>query len=185
MVLFTLYALSEGVAIAFWLKLLHGTTIAEVYEAASLGAAVRRLLRLQWSRVGVASIFAALSLVRGPLMQRALFLADGVYAMNVVFAVLGMIISLTSILAILPLYNNYWTLGRSVSLNALEIARAFGAPLFDGLDGNMTTRDIEIEKGHLAVRYGAVERNGEEKVLRIEDTSKVNVRMPREGEIFG
>jgi hypothetical protein len=183
--LFTLYALSEGVAIAFWLKLLHGATIAEVYEAASLGAAVRRLLRLQWSRVGVASISAALSLARGPLMQRALVLADGVYAMNVVLVVLGMIISLTSIFAILPLYNNYGTLGRSVSLNALEIARAFGAPLFDGLDGNMTTRDIEIEKGDLAVRYGAVERNGEEKVLRIEDTSKVNVRMPREGEIFG
>jgi hypothetical protein len=30
-----------------------------------------------------------------------------------------------------------------------------------------------------------VERNGEEKILRIENIGRVNVRMPLEGEIFG
>jgi hypothetical protein len=35
------------------------------------------------------------------------------------------------------------------------------------------------------VRYGVVERNGMEKVLRVEDVRKGNVRRPREDEIFG
>lgn len=37
----------------------------------------------------------------------------------------------------------------------------------------------------MKVRYGAVERNGKEKVLRVEDVEKGSVRMPRSGEIFG
>jgi hypothetical protein len=72
-----------------------------------------------------------------------------------------------------------------VSLSPLEIARAFGAPMLDGLDGNISAADIEGARGHVYVRYGVVERNGIEKVLRVEDVRKGNVRRPREDEIFG
>jgi hypothetical protein len=114
-----------------------------------------------------------------------LFVRSGVYEVDVVFMVIGIILSMVGVISIMPLYYGYWELGRHVDLNPLEIARAFGALLFDGVDGNVTAQDIELERGHLSVRYGAVERNGEEKMLRIQDTSRANVRMPREREIFG
>lgn len=167
---------------------MKGTTIGEihdVHESRGLWNAIIGLCKLRVNKVGIATIGAALSMARGPMFQRALVMKDGVYAMDVVFMALGLIVSFTGVLAILPLSHGYWELGRCVSLNPLEIARAFGAPLFEGVDGNVTASDIEFERGHLSVRYGAVERNGEEKVLRIEETGRVNIRMPREGEILG
>lgn len=74
-----------------------------------------------------------------------------------------------------------------MSLNPIEIARAFGAPIFDGVDGNAGTRVILFEKGHVKVRYGVVEseRYKGEKVLRVDEVDRVNVRVPRGEEIFG
>lgn len=133
----------------------------------------------------LASLFTALSFARGPLFQRSLILSNGIYRANNIFVALAIVMSLAGVFSILPLYYGFWELGRKVSLNPLEIARAFGAQLFDGLDGNMTARGIEIERGALQVRYGALERYGGEKLLRVEDSSRANVRTPRQGEIFG
>jgi hypothetical protein len=188
MAAFTLCALAEGVVLAYWRRLLHGAPVGDVYdawEAMSLWPALKGLGKWQRNDVGVATIFSAVSLARGPFFQRAVVLGNGVYDVSYVFMALGMVASFGGVVAILPLYYGYWELGRTVSLNPLEIARAYGAPLLDGIDGNMGARDIEIEKGHLTVRYGAVERNGEEKILRIENIGRVNVRMPLDGEIFG
>lgn len=72
-------------------------------------------------------------------------------------------------------------------MNPLEIARAFGAPIFDGIDGNATAGDVEMQKGGVKVRYGAVvsESLGGEKVLRVCELGRTSVRMPGGGEIFG
>jgi hypothetical protein len=186
--LLTLGALAEGVVICFWTTLLHGATIGDihdVYDSAALWPAVCMAMKLQFNRVGVATICAAMSLVRGPLFQRSLVLKEGKYELNVIPMAVGMAISFASILSLFPLHYGYWHLGRVVSLNPLEIARAFGAPLFEGVDGNVTARDIELERGNVSVRYGAMERNGEEKALRIEDVGRCNVRVPNEAEIFG
>lgn len=83
------------------------------------------------------------------------------------------------------MYSGFSTLGRKVSLNPLEVARAFGAPMFEGLDGNATAGDVEMQKGSLRVKYGAVEAYGGEKVLRVEECAGKSVRGVREGEIFG
>jgi hypothetical protein len=179
---FTLYALHHGVATAFWVRLLAGTTIGDVYDSVSPDAGMRQL---RWSKAGVASLFTALSLARGPLLQHSLRIGDDKYVLFIPDMIAGAVLSLVATLAILPLYQGYQRLGRGVSLHPLEIARAFGAPLFDGVEGNAGARDVEWEKGAVRVRYGAVERNEEEKVLRVEEVSRVNVRMPREGEIFG
>jgi hypothetical protein len=179
---FTLYALYHGVVIAFWVRLLRGTAVGDVYDSVSPGASMRQL---RWSKLGVASFFTLVSLSRGPLLQHSLHVADDTYILSIPYLVAGAALSLVVVLAILPLYQGYQYLGRNVSLHPLEIARAFGAPLFDGVEGNAGARDVEMEKGGVVVRYGAVERNREEKILRVEDVSRVNVRMPREGEIFG
>ena len=79
----------------------------------------------------------------------------------------------------------FWELGRPVSLNPLEIARAFGAPLMEGMDGNATPDMVTIERGGMSVRYGALERFGMEKTLRVEETARATVRAPWQGEILG
>jgi hypothetical protein len=185
MCVLTLYAFSHGVVISFWVALLRGATLGDVYESASPSASMGQLGRLRWKNLGIASLFAMLSLARGPLLQHALISTDNTYKSSILFVILGTLVSFMGVSAILPLYHGYQDLGRTVSLHPLDIARAFGAPLFDGMDGNVSARDVEIEKGRLVVRYGAVERNGEEKILRVEDVGKVSVRMPRAGEIFG
>ena len=106
-----------------------------------------------------------------------------VYKTNSVFVGMAVLVSMMGVLAVLPLYNGWWELGRTVSLSPLEIARAFGAPLLDGMDGNAGAQNVVVERGTLRVRYGAVERYGEEKRLRIEETSRV--RAPWRGELFG
>ncbi|KAF1939693.1 hypothetical protein EJ02DRAFT_381248 [Clathrospora elynae] len=187
--LLTVAALSEGVVITFWRRLLHRTTVADMhdlYDSSFLWSALRRVSRLQFNMVGTASILTAFSFARGPFFQRALLLLENnTYQTSTLFVILGTIASLTGVIATITLYYGYWQLGRGVSLNPLEIARAFGGPMFDGLDGNMGATDVEIEKGGVAVRYGVVERSGVEKLLRVEDTERVSVRTPWEGEVFG
>jgi hypothetical protein len=137
--------------------------------------------------VSFACILTALSFIRGPLFQRALTLdeAKGTYHTSPLLVTIGIVLSLVGIAAILPLYAGFWELGRKVTLNPLEIARAFGAPALDGLDGNATPDMIDMERGGMGVRYGVLERFGEGKQLRVEDTTGSTVRTPWRGEIFG
>lgn len=108
-----------------------------------------------------------------------------VYKTNKTLVALGVVLSAAGVIAILPLYMGFWELGRNVSLNPLEIARAFGAPLMEGMDGNATPDMIMVERGGMSVRYGALERFGDEKKLRIEESARATVRVPWQGEIFG
>ena len=144
-------------------------------------------MRLQVNKVALATLFVLLSLARGPLLQRALTLetSGATYGLCIPTLILGLVLSLAPIAAILPLYHGYQSLGRSVSLNPVEVARAFGAPLLEGVDGNATAADVEMEKGWVKVKYGTVERVGREKVLRVEDSGASSVREPWEGEILG
>jgi hypothetical protein len=188
--LLTFCAFLEGVVVCFWVKLLHGTTLADiydVYDCAFPWAALQHVARLQFNKVALATLFMLLSLARGPLLQRALTLesSGATYVMCIPTLVLGLVLSLAGIAVILPLYHGYQSLGRSVSLNPVEIARAFGAAVLEGVDGNATAADVEMEKGWVKVKYGTVERSGCEKVLRVEDSGASSVRGPWEGEILG
>jgi hypothetical protein len=132
-------------------------------------------------------MLTALSFIRGPLFQRALTLDEVsmTYRTSPLLVTVGIVLSLIGVAAILPLYAGFWELGRNVTLNPLEIARAFGAPVLDGLDGNATPDMITLERGGMSVRYGVLERFGDGKQLRVEDTSGSTVRTPWRGEIFG
>jgi len=83
-------------------------------------------------------------------------------------------------IAILPLYAGYWFLGRTVSLSPLEIARAFDAPVCEGLDGNASAGDVDIGRGGRVVRYGVLEGVGGKR-LRVGE----GVREVGEGEVLG
>ena len=107
------------------------------------------------------------------------------YHTSPLLVALGIIVSVAGVLAILPLYYGFWELGRKVTLNPLEIARAFGSPIMEDLDGNTTAEMITVERGDMRVRYGALDRYGQQKQLRVQPTAECNVRRPWEGEIFG
>ncbi len=64
-------------------------------------------------------------------------------------------ISLVGLLAVLTLYHRWWTLGRRVSLNPLEFAKAFRAPLLDGANSNADRSQLAAQAGHVRVKYGA------------------------------
>jgi hypothetical protein len=107
------------------------------------------------------------------------------YHTSAILVTFGVLLSALGVIGVLPLYMGFWELGRRVSLNPLEIARAFAAPLMDGMDGNATPEMVCFERGGMPVRYGALERYGEEKKLRVDETSRATVRVPWQNEIFG
>ncbi|KAL6708582.1 hypothetical protein ACN47E_002563 [Coniothyrium glycines] len=195
--LFTAYALGEGLVISFWTQLLQGTSIANLHDShasSSFFPAIRHTLRLQITKVGISTLLSTLSLARGPIFQRALSLrippslattSAPIHTTSLPHTIIGILLSLLACLSILPLYHNFWLLGRPVSLHPLEIARAFSAPLLEGIDGNASANEIELQVGGATtVRYGAVEKFEGGKVLRIEKCTEVGVRMPRADEVF-
>lgn len=189
-------ALAEGMVIRFWRQLLHGTTLScvhDTYDSIHLWSAVKRVFRFRFNMVAVSCILASTSFARGPLFQRALTLTEAgrrniggsMYHTSPLLVALGITVSVVGVVAILPLYYGFWELGRKVTLNPLEIARAFGAPIMDGLDGNTTAEMIAVERGDINLRYGALDRFGQQKQLRVQLTAECNVRTPWDGEIFG
>ncbi len=61
-----------------------------------------------------------------------------------------------AVLAVLPLYAGWWELGRDVSLNPLETALAFGAPLLAGVNSNADRERVVQHVGYQRVQYGVV-----------------------------
>ncbi|CAI6332264.1 unnamed protein product [Periconia digitata] len=190
--LLTFFALADGMVIRYWCQLLHGTTLSamhDTYESAQIWPAMKRIATLRWNGVAVACVSTVVSLARGPLFQRAVTMTPSktslpTYTIHVPLIAVGTFLSFLSVIAIAPLYQGFWQLGRPVSLNPLEIARAFGAPLLKGLDANATPEMMTVERGGMGIKYGTLERYGEGKDLRIEEMSRTNIRMPWEGEIF-
>jgi hypothetical protein len=68
-------------------------------------------------------------------------------------ALLAMMIAAVSIIL---LFNGFWHFGRDVSMDPIEIAKAFRAPLMSEVESNATVDEIVQRVGHLEVTYGAV-----------------------------
>ncbi|KAF1962274.1 hypothetical protein CC80DRAFT_588845 [Byssothecium circinans] len=186
----TLSALVDGMVMKYWRQMLHGTTLSAMHDtflSVQLWPAIKRVATLRFNKVAIACVFSSLSFLRGPLFQRSLTFSPTTktYTISPGPLAVGISLSISSVIATIPLYYGYWELGRTVSLNPLELAKAFGAPLLRGLDGNATPEMITVERGGMSIKYGALERYGEGKDLRVEEMSRTTVRTPWEGEIFG
>jgi hypothetical protein len=79
-----------------------------------------------------------------------------VYRTDAAFVLSALTASVVGVLAVAPLYYGWWQLGRNVSLNPLEIAKAFRAPLLGGVNSNADRVQLAAVVGHKRVRYGAV-----------------------------
>ncbi len=111
-----------------------------------------------------------------------------VYSTNPVYLALAVVVSLVGVLAVLPLYYGWWELGRPVSLNPLETGKAFGAPLFEGMNSNTHRSHILKQVGHEQVRYGVVEDKTEDEstcqLLIDIDHDDARLSKPRPGATF-
>lgn len=57
--------------------------------------------------------------------------------------------------SILPTFDGWWHLGRTVSMSPIETAKAFDAPLLRQADPNGTADDIAVHFRSVNVQYGA------------------------------
>ncbi len=78
------------------------------------------------------------------------YVTDGVYVAGAVA------VSVVGVLAVLSLYAGVWRLARATSLNLLEVAQAFRAPLLAEADSNATHNELARKCGWKCVHYAAV-----------------------------
>ena len=105
------------------------------------------------------------------------------------------VISLVSVAAVAATLWGWWELGREVSGSPLEIAKAFGAPLLDGMGSNVPWDKIPKEVAREKIQYGEicrVERGGRRSSFR--DLGRPgqliferdgDVKRPTAGELYG
>ena len=77
-----------------------------------------------------------------------------IYTTNYNYLAGAVLVSVLGIIFIIPTYRGFWELGRPLSLSPLEIAKAFDAPLLQGVPGNRNVNDMLDEIGATKVRYG-------------------------------
>lgn len=122
-----------------------------------------------------------------------------VYQSNYAYFVGALVLTAAAIIAVTIILNGFWIMGRDTSLSPIETAKAFGAPMMAGVDGNAKASDIIAAMGTKRVRYGALrDRNevgkyGERisvagidvtKDMKLVVTDDESVIKPRKGWIF-
>ena len=73
-------------------------------------------------------------------------------------AALGVMIF--GVAVVIPLFHSFWRFGRDVSLNPLEIAKAFNAELLQEQGSNSTVEKLAKHFGEKEVRYGEIIDHG-------------------------
>ncbi|PSN65887.1 hypothetical protein BS50DRAFT_677221 [Corynespora cassiicola Philippines] len=84
-----------------------------------------------------------------------------VYTVSYVFLGCGIAVSLLSVAAITPLYWGWTEVTGPTSFNPLDVARAFDAPVMEGLHGKGVEQMVRRREGGRGVRYCRVESGGE------------------------
>ena len=67
---------------------------------------------------------------------------------------------------VLPSFIGWWDLGRRVTLDPIEIAKAFDAPIFQGPGSNATMRQLAQDYGQRSIRYGEAEGYGNGQMMK-------------------
>jgi hypothetical protein len=86
------------------------------------------------------------------------------------------------VLLVAPTFWGWWEIGRPVTLNPIEIAKAFDAPFFQGPGSNATERELVQNTGSRLLRYGEAEGPGGEEVskkqLKLADPQEILTPTP-------
>lgn len=81
-----------------------------------------------------------------------------IYLTNYKYVVGSAVVMMIAILAVIPTFEGFWHLGRSISMNPIEVAKAFDAPILGG-PAALSNADIDLLDSHLGKRrvlYGEI-----------------------------
>jgi hypothetical protein len=109
---------------------------------------------------------------------------SNVYHSEYRFLVAGAVLVAICTLFVTPTYIGWSKLGRSVSLNPIETAKAFDAPLLRGPGSNAPLRKLMDGMWAKEVQMGEVEDYGPTPVHRLQLADPVEVRNPRAGVVY-
>lgn len=102
------------------------------------------------------------------------------------FLIGSTILTTALIVLIMPTFIGWWELGRSVTLNPIEIAKAFDAPLLQGPGSNEPLSGLMSRYGTRRVRLGEVDDlatgSANRRKLKLADPSEVG--KPRAGVLY-
>lgn len=79
-----------------------------------------------------------------------------VYKIEYSYLFASIAITLSLVVLIMPTFVGWWELGRSVTLNPIETAKAFEAPLLSGPGSNAPLKDLISDAGRHRIKYGDV-----------------------------
>jgi Protein of unknown function (DUF3176) len=86
------------------------------------------------------------------------------------------------VLLVAPTFWGWWEIGRSVTLNPIEIAKAFDAPFFQGPGSNATERELVRNMGSRLLRYGEAEcqdrAENSSRQLKLADPHEISTPTP-------
>lgn len=94
------------------------------------------------------------------------FMTDGVetrnklvYKSDFEFLGLALMVTFLGLICVLPTFTGWWSLGRRVSMNPLEIAKAFNGVRMEHAESNANVDRLLMEVGKEPIRYGVVMGN--------------------------
>ncbi|KAL1624756.1 hypothetical protein SLS56_007641 [Neofusicoccum ribis] len=79
-----------------------------------------------------------------------------VFRSNYNFLAAALAVMALATLVVVPTFYDYWMLGRDTSLNPVEIAKAFGAPILHDARSSASAEELLKEVGVVNVRYGKI-----------------------------
>lgn len=92
--------------------------------------------------------------------------ARTVYRSNYLYLGLALLVTLSGIGFVAPMFFGWWCLGRKTSLSPVETAKAFNAPLLRGFDSNGDADALRKDVGDRKMKYGEVAILGGQAVPR-------------------
>lgn len=111
-------------------------------------------------RIAVSATNASLLLVGIPAQQTSV---KNIYQSHYAYFGAALVVIFVTAFSILSTFWGWWSLGRPVSLNPLEIAKAFNGPLFVvPRTSNATLKELLAAFGDIRVQYGEVVSNDRE-----------------------
>ena len=106
-----------------------------------------------------------------------------VYNTQYLYMGLAVLCTMLGWLAVFPVWNGWWSVGRATSMSPIETAKAFRAPMLEGSDSNADADMLLKEVGDRELRYGAVTMYGGRE-QRLEMNKPQFVTPPEEGMRF-
>lgn len=88
-----------------------------------------------------------------------------VYKTDRTLTIIASLLNVVSLGVVAATFYGWWNLGREVSMNPLEIAKAFVAPALDHVGSNMPVQKIAKNMNNVPIRYGEHIGSGMQPVL--------------------